>query len=118
MTVKHDFVSTLGVARPGCAMLFDDYTERKGYGVKRLLDSEIAPSLACGGVEIIDMAARDQTAYGEVVDHLMALVPGECVTEEWLSACYSPRERRRFRLSHLVWRNARRLALRARRYVG
>ncbi len=36
--VKHDFYSFLTVASPNFGILFDDYIERKQYGIKKLLD--------------------------------------------------------------------------------
>lgn len=40
--VKHDFYSLLGVAGTGFCALLDDYAERPGFGVRRLVDEEVA----------------------------------------------------------------------------
>ncbi len=41
--VRHDFFSFLDVAAPQFQALFDDYADRPGYGVQRLIDEELEP---------------------------------------------------------------------------
>lgn len=41
--VRHDFFSVLDVAAPQFQALFDDYADRPGYGVQRLIDEELEP---------------------------------------------------------------------------
>ncbi|MBI3021868.1 MAG: class I SAM-dependent methyltransferase [Candidatus Omnitrophica bacterium] len=95
-TVKHDFVAALRIANPRCSFLLDDYTERKGYGVKRFFDRELAPRLPAEAWEILDPMAWDETAFGEKVPHKMVLLKGEAFGALTLAQLYSPREVRAF----------------------
>lgn len=78
-TVKHDFFAALRIANPACSFLFDDYTERKGYGVKRFFDRELAPRLPAGAWEVVDPMTWDETTFGERVAHKMVWIKGDMV---------------------------------------
>lgn len=95
-TAKHDFITALRIANPGCTFLFDDYTERKGYGVKRLLDQETLPRISPDAIEVIDILSRDQTVFGEDVAHKMALLHGEYLSTSPINQFYSPCKIRSF----------------------
>jgi hypothetical protein len=41
--VWHDFYAFLSICAPRPVILFDDYSPRRGFGIKRLIDSEVAP---------------------------------------------------------------------------
>ena len=45
-TVKHDFYGMLHLAAPPFRVLFDDYADRPGFGICRLVDEELAPVFA------------------------------------------------------------------------
>ena len=100
--VKHDLVSTLQIANPNCSFLFDDYTERKGYGVRRLVDKEIAPQLSTEALEIISTLSRDKTVFGEDVEHKMAFIRGEFIDSIVLNQLYSSMIRRYFHLRDAI----------------
>ena len=89
-TVTHDCIAALRVANPGCALLFDDYSPRRGYGVKRLVDARIAPRLPAGALEILDMDCRNVTVFGEDLSHRMALVDGASVGPDALAQFFAP----------------------------
>jgi len=73
-TVKHDFIAALQVTNPGAIFVFDDYGARQGYGVKPLIDKEIATKCP-NGVEIIDTFAEQARPPSEGrVEHKMAIV--------------------------------------------
>ncbi len=88
-TVKHDFIAGLDVARSRCSFLFDDYTERKGYGVTRLVNRDIIPRVSRGAVEVLDTCSHVDTSDGSVV-HRMALLNGMQVDTIPLGQFYSP----------------------------
>jgi hypothetical protein len=117
MTVKHDFLAALAVAGLRCGFLFDDYTERRGYGVKRLLDREMALKLPSAAVEIIDVEWEDKTEYGEAATQKMALLLGDNCADGRLRGLYSPAERRMFSMRYLVWRESRKLARKTKSFV-
>jgi len=110
-TVKHDFIASLRVANAGCSFLFDDYTERRGYGVKRLIDREVAPKLPREAVEVIDTLSRDKTVYGEDVEHGMLLLRGEYIPPRLF---YSRSAARRFQRQYWLHTQTRRLVSRVR----
>ena len=89
VTVKHDFIAGLRVADRGCAFLFDDYTARATYGVRRLVDGGIRPRLPAGAVEVVDGRSRDRTVRGEDVAHELALVRGEYIGADPLGQFFS-----------------------------
>ena len=109
--VKHDFMAALEVAAPGCSFLFDDYTERRRYGVQRLIDEDVIPKLPLEAVEIIDILTRDKTEYGEDVEHKMALLLGEDTNAVTLGRFYSRSTVRWFKRMYGVYSPSRRLAL-------
>lgn len=45
--VRHDFYAFLSIAAPQFTVVFDDYVSRRGFGVKRLIDTEVAPVFDC-----------------------------------------------------------------------
>ncbi len=116
-TVKHDFITALMVANPGCTFVFDDYTERRGYGVKRLVDQEIVPKVPLEAVEVIDILSHDKTMYGEDVPHKMALLQGEYVTTVPLNQFYSSKYVRRFMLRYVIYAWSRSAALKVKPFV-
>jgi hypothetical protein len=81
-SVRHDCLAVLRVAAEGCSLIFDDYTDRPGYGVKRLVDEVLAPRLPRGAVEILDTDASDVTDGGGRAAHGMAIVDGAHLTAE------------------------------------
>lgn len=89
-TVKHDLLASFQLANPGCSMVLDDYTDRRGYGVKRLIDTEISPRLPQEALEVIDLMARDRTVFGEDVPHRMVLIQGDRLGGVALPQLYSP----------------------------
>lgn len=89
-SVKHDLLAVCQVANPGCSILFDDYTERRGYGVKRLIDREIAQRVPGDTLDVIDTLAQDRTVCGEVVPHKMVLIRGDRLGRAALPQLYSP----------------------------
>ncbi len=95
-TAKRDFIAALRVANPGCTVVLDDYTGRRGYGVKTLVDAEIVPRLSGSTVEIIDLLSLDRTSFREEVLHQLALIKGECFAEPPLARFYSSRDAQRF----------------------
>ena len=95
-TVKHDFVAALRIANPRCSFLFDDYTDRKGYGVKQFFDSELAPKLPAEAWEVLDPLTWDETRFGEKVAHKLVLLNGDALGARTLAELYSPREVRAF----------------------
>ncbi len=71
--VKDDFCSALGIAQAGTFFLFDDYGDRPGFGVKRLVDEEIAPRCPPALLEIVDtLAGAALPAPYRDIDHRMA----------------------------------------------
>ena len=81
-TVKHDFIAALKVANSGAAFLFDDYGNRKRYGIKKLIDNECVLKCPQGSVEIIDtFAGRDLPSVEGKVDHKMALLDTKQISE-------------------------------------
>ena len=102
-TVKHDFMASLRVANPGCSFLFDDYTERRGYGVKRLIDEEVAPKLPGEAIEVLDTLSKDRTVYGEEVKHKMLLLRGEYIRPMPLGQLYSLSAARRFQWKYWLY---------------
>lgn len=117
-TVKHDFLASLRVANPGCSFLFDDYTARRGYGVKRLIDEEVAPKLSREAVEVIDTLSRDRTRHGEEVDHRMLLLRGEYVGPAPLGQFYSGSAARWFQWGYRFCTWGRRLMSLLRRFIS
>lgn len=109
-TVRHDFAAALAVAAPGCAFLLDDYTARRGYGVRRFVDGEVRPRVPHPAVEIVDGLSRDRTVYGEDVAHELALLRGEFVGERPLQQFFSPLAARRARVSARARHLARRVS--------
>ena len=113
-TVTHDFLAALRVASRGCTFLFDDYTDRKGYGVKRLVDRRVAARFAPEAVEILDMGCHDRTVHGEDVPHKMALIQGSWIGEDPLAQFCSPRRAAWFDRAYRTYDAARRLRWRVR----
>ena len=70
-TVKHDFLSSLRIAGTACRFLFDDYIERKDYGVSRFIDQEIAPLLSKRSIEIIDIFSENPAMMNKNSAHQM-----------------------------------------------
>ena len=62
-TVKHDFYSMLRVAAPSFQVLFDDYAQKPGFGVCRLIDAEIAPAFQT------ELIWSDRRWYGAEREH-------------------------------------------------
>lgn len=118
VTVKHDFIAALRVADRGCAFLFDDYTQRATYGVRRLVDREIRPRLPAGAVEILDGRSRDRTIRGEDVAHELALVRGEHLGTEPLAQFYTGPALARFAARLAATRAVRRVRARASALAG
>ena len=101
--VKQDWMTALRIANPGCGMLFDDYTDRRTYGVKRLIDREIQPKLPGRVVEIVTMRSHDHTPYDEHLEHEMAWLSGEYIGDDPLKQFYSDSEIWRFERAYR-WR--------------
>jgi hypothetical protein len=90
-TVKHDFIAALGVADAHGTFVFDDYTDRPDYGVRRLIDAEIRPRVPAAAIEILDAYLDDRLPGGRRVRHQLALVRGEYLGAAPLSLFYSSR---------------------------
>lgn len=71
--VRHDFYAFLSVCAPRPVILFDDYSTRRDFGVKRLIDSEVAPVF---DTELIRTEWRTDEATGVGGEELegMALI--------------------------------------------
>ncbi len=117
-SVKQDFLATLAIASPTCSILFDDYTARKGYGVTRLIDDELAPRLPADAIQRIDVLARDRTAHHEDVPHHMALVRADRLGGCALAELYSPAHRRQFAAGFAARMLGRDLSYALRRLLG
>jgi cephalosporin hydroxylase len=76
-TVRHDFIAALGVADAGCTFVFDDYTDRPDYGVRRLVEEDVRPRVPAGAIEVMDAHLEDRLPGGRRVKHQLALVRGE-----------------------------------------
>lgn len=76
-SVKHDLLAFLRVAEPACTILLDDYTARSGYGVKRLVDEDVAPVVPEAAIEILDSGMEDWVGLGIRARHQMALIAAE-----------------------------------------
>jgi len=94
-TVKHDFLATLRVANLGVVLLFDDYGERVRYGVKRLIDREVAPKIPPGALVVIDTGAEDSRPDSAKPEHKMVLLttnpdqePGEAFYSKMHQAAF------------------------------
>ncbi len=117
LTVKHDFIAALRVARSGCGFLFDDYTERQGYGVKRLIDREVRPRVPEDAVAVIDTVACVHTSEGKVA-HKMLLLDGKYVREVPLRQFYSRGKVTRFKPIYQVSRYGRSAASRVKSWLS
>jgi len=100
-SVKHDFVAALGVAAAGCTFLFDDYTARPRFGVRRLIDHEVAPRLPAGTVEILNCGVQIPVGHRRSTEHQMAWVQGDAIGHEPLAQFYSDQQ-----VQHLKWQYA------------
>lgn len=60
--VRHDFYAFLSVCAPRPVILFDDYSTRRDFGVKRLIDSEVTPVF---DIELIRTEWRTDDPTGE-----------------------------------------------------
>jgi hypothetical protein len=89
-TARHDFVSALDIAAPGCTFVFDDYSARGDYGVRRLVDGDIRPRLPADAIETVDALVWDRPRGGQPVKHEMAVLRGEYVGAEAARRFYSP----------------------------
>jgi predicted O-methyltransferase YrrM len=110
-TVKHDFIAALRVANSEAAFLFDDYGDRKRYGVKKLIYSECIPKCPQGSVEVIDtFAGRDLPDAEGKVDHKMALLDTKQIPE-LNEHFYSAAQARLYMRSYQIIRFGRKCAL-------
>jgi predicted O-methyltransferase YrrM len=103
-TVKNDFISILRIASPTLNVLFDDYTDRPGYGVKRLLERDIAkrgPSIA---VEVLDTTIEDESPLGSY-RHGMAHLHAAELGHDPVGRFFSPVQVGGFRLARTVDRS-------------
>ncbi len=94
--VRHDWSAALAVANPGCAVLFDDYTQRANYGVKHFVDDKLRRRLPKESIVTLWTGAQDYLAFEGRVEHGMALIRGEGFCIDQL--------RRHFPLSIARWR--------------
>jgi hypothetical protein len=76
-SVRHDFMGALSIADSGCTFVFDDYTERPGYGVREVVDRDIRVKLPANAVVVEDALAWDVLADGRRAHHQLAVVRGE-----------------------------------------
>jgi predicted O-methyltransferase YrrM len=91
VSVKRDFVFALSLAGPHCTFVFDDHTERRGFGVTKVIERDVVRVLGPDAVEIIDMQSRDRTVHGEDVPHRMVLLPGQRLGEQPLTRLFPSR---------------------------
>lgn len=114
-TVKHDVLRCLRLASPGCTVVLDDYTPRRGYGIVRLIDREIRPRMPAEAIETLTIGTRDRTVFGEDVEHRMVVIRGEYVTPSLLNTLCPPGEAVRFMVCYAALRQLRRAEGGARR---
>lgn len=117
-TVKHDFIAALGIADANCTFVFDDYTDRPDYGVRRLIDAEIRPCVPAAAVDVMDAHLDDRLPSGRRVTHQMVLVRGEYLGECPQRLFYSPRAVRGARARVVVSRAVSRCRRAAGRLLG
>ena len=88
-SVRHDFLGALAIADPGCTFVFDDYTERPGYGVREVVDRDIRRTLPAKAVVVVDALTWDVLADGRRAHHQMAVIRGECLPAPAPAVFYS-----------------------------
>jgi len=72
--VALDFLSAHAISTKNAVFVFDDYSATSGYGIRKLVNEDLAGSYS---VQVIDM---ELTATHDIsVDHKMAIVNGEAV---------------------------------------
>jgi len=87
MTVKMDFINALKIANAGCGFLFDDYADRRGYGVHKL----------CNQI-------WDERPYGvELIHGNMALIHDNFKADKPLCQFYSPYHVWLFKKKYQLW---------------
>lgn|GEM_PF-3385503 len=72
--VTLDFLSAHSISSPNAVFVFDDYSATSGYGIRKLLNENLSDSY---DVQVIDMELT--AAHDISVDHMMAVVNGDCV---------------------------------------
>jgi predicted O-methyltransferase YrrM len=70
--VALDFYSTHSIATMNAVFVFDDYSDARGYGIRRLINQELSEHYS---VKIIDMELT--AAHDISVDHMMAICNDE-----------------------------------------
>lgn len=116
-SVKEDLIQVLRIIQPGAGILFDDYTDRKGFGVRRLLNKEIIPKLPKGAVEIIETFSQDHTLHGDDVPHQLALIRKGYLSENPLNQFYTSGQLREFALGYFLVSTCRSITAPLRPYI-
>jgi len=70
--VSLDFLSSHSVSAPNAVFVFDDYSAASGYGIRKLINEELARFYS---VKVIDMELT--AAHDVSVDHMMAICNNE-----------------------------------------
>jgi len=92
-SVKEDFRRCCPLLSPNAAVLWDDYTERPDYGIRKLIDRDIHPSIDINGITIIDTESYDELD-SKLMSHQMALmhkvVLSPALLDRWLRGLRQP----------------------------
>lgn len=89
-SVRHDFIGALRIADTRCTFVFDDYTERPGYGVREVVDRDVRTKMPPDAVVGVDAFAWDTLADGRRAQHGLAVVRGEYLPAPSPAVFYAP----------------------------